>query len=140
MINKLVPNRFTFSCSPSSVYMHFSNLLRNNRIRRREQVPDKSFLKSSRRDLKTGATMYVGSGKMKMRMRKNKINQESSRDQILTFWRSSKIVERASESCGNYSCKCLSKRDKRRQDSGLEEVTTTKTTHEIHEETMATYK
>lgn len=36
-------------------------------MRRREEekeellVPDKSFLKSSRRDLKTGATMYVGS-------------------------------------------------------------------------------
>lgn len=29
---------------------------------RRQRVPDKSFLKSSLRDLKTGATMYVGSG------------------------------------------------------------------------------
>lgn len=56
-------NRFIFPCSLSySISLSFIFFLKTNMIRpRREQVPDKSFLKSSRRDLKTGATMYVGS-------------------------------------------------------------------------------
>ena len=46
-------------------------------IREKEIVPDKSFLKSSRRDLKTGATMYVGSGNEKTENEKGQ-NQVSN--------------------------------------------------------------
>lgn len=75
-------NRFTFSVLQAihSIFT-FKIFLKNNMmIRRREQIPDKSFLKSSRRDLKTGATMYVGSENKK---RENQKDQRQLRNKLI---------------------------------------------------------